>query len=113
MAFPRIEIYARARPLTGDEDVVVSQGGVLRKASTNQIKTFVGTSGGSVVANDLGLVRWDGAVDPSVGYGTLVAINGLNGVLIPADKLLISGALGCLGVYELDSTSTPCIRSSA
>jgi hypothetical protein len=46
MAFPRIEIYARARPLTGDEDVVVSQGGVLRKASTDQIKTFVGTSGG-------------------------------------------------------------------
>jgi hypothetical protein len=46
MAFPRIEIYARARPLTGDEDMVVSQGGVLRKASTNQIKTFVGTSGG-------------------------------------------------------------------
>jgi hypothetical protein len=46
MAFPRIEIYARARPLTGDEDMVVSQGGVLRKASTDQIKTFVGTGGG-------------------------------------------------------------------
>ena len=46
MAFPRIEIYPRARPLTGDEDVVVSQGGVLRKASTDQIKTFVGPGGG-------------------------------------------------------------------
>ena len=46
MAFPRIEIYPRARPLTGDEDVVVSQGGVLRNASTDQIKTFVGPGGG-------------------------------------------------------------------
>ena len=46
MAFPRIEIYPRARPLTGDEDVVVSQGGVLRKASTDQITTFVGPGGG-------------------------------------------------------------------
>ena len=37
MAFPRIEIYPRARPLEGDEDLVVSQGGVLRKASTQEI----------------------------------------------------------------------------
>ena len=37
MAFPRIEIYARARPLEGDEDLVVSQGGVLRKTSTQEI----------------------------------------------------------------------------
>lgn len=46
MAFPRIEIYPRARPLDGTEDVVVSQGGVLRKASTDQIKTFVDAGGG-------------------------------------------------------------------
>lgn len=46
MAFPRIEIYPRARPLDGTEDMVVSQGGVLRKASTDQIKTFVDASGG-------------------------------------------------------------------
>ena len=38
MAFPRIEIYPRARqPLEGDEDLVVSQGGVLRKTSTQSI----------------------------------------------------------------------------
>jgi hypothetical protein len=42
MAFPRIEIYPRARPLTGDEDFVVSQGGVLRKTSTDSISTFTG-----------------------------------------------------------------------
>jgi len=37
MAFPRIEIYARAHPLTGEEDFVVSQGGVLRKTSTASV----------------------------------------------------------------------------
>lgn len=37
MAFPRIEIYPRSRPLVGDEDLVVSQGGVLRKTSTQEI----------------------------------------------------------------------------
>lgn len=37
MAFPRIEIYPRSRLLEGDEDLVISQGGVLRKTSTQEI----------------------------------------------------------------------------
>lgn len=38
MAFPRIEIYPRAhQPLVGDEDMVVSQGGVLRKTDAQSI----------------------------------------------------------------------------
>lgn len=38
MAFPRIEIYSRAhQPLSGDEDMVVSQGGVLRKTNAQSI----------------------------------------------------------------------------
>jgi hypothetical protein len=38
MAFPRIEIYSRAhQPLSGDEDMVVSQGGVLRKTDAQSI----------------------------------------------------------------------------
>jgi hypothetical protein len=37
MAFPRIEIYPRAHPLTGEEDFVISQGGVLRKTSTASV----------------------------------------------------------------------------
>jgi hypothetical protein len=42
MAFPRIEIYPRAnQPLTGDEDFVVSQGGVLRKTSTASVAALV------------------------------------------------------------------------
>jgi hypothetical protein len=46
------------------------------------------------------------------GYGLLVAIDGASGDLVLADKSLISGALGCLGVYELSTDGTPCIRSS-
>lgn len=42
MAYPRIEIYPRAKPLTGDEDFLVSQGGVVRKTSTDSISTFTG-----------------------------------------------------------------------
>lgn len=38
MAFPRIEIFPRAKePLTGDEDLLVSQDGVTRKTSTQSI----------------------------------------------------------------------------
>lgn len=42
MAYPRIEIYPRAKPLTGDEDFLVSQGGVVRKTSTDSISSFTG-----------------------------------------------------------------------
>jgi len=38
MAFPRIEIYPRAhQPLVGDEDMVISQGGVLRKTNAQSV----------------------------------------------------------------------------
>lgn len=75
MAFPRIEIYPRARPLRGDEDMVVSQGGVLRKASTDQIKTFVSTGGGG---GD-GTTTFGGtpsalAIGTAVGIGPLGAL---------------------------------------
>ena len=47
MAFPRIEIYPRARqPLSGDEDLVVSQGNVLRKTSTQSIADLASTISG-------------------------------------------------------------------
>ena len=75
MAFPRIEIYPRARPLTGDEDLVVSQGGVLRKASTDQIKTFVGTGGGGD-----GTTTFNGTAS-ALAVGTAVGI-GPSGALI-------------------------------
>ena len=47
MAFPRIEIYPRAHePLSGQEDLVVSQGGVLRKTSTESIAALATGGGG-------------------------------------------------------------------
>ncbi len=76
MAFPRIEIYPRARPLTGDEDMVVSQGGVLRKASTDQIKTFVNTGGGG---GD-GTTTFNGTAS-ALAVGTAVGI-GPSGALV-------------------------------
>jgi hypothetical protein len=37
MAYPKLEIYPRAGPLTGSEDVLISQGRVNRKVSTQAI----------------------------------------------------------------------------
>ena len=87
MAFPRIEIYPRARPLTGDEDVVVSQGGVLRKASTDQIKTFVGTGGGGDGTTTFGGTPSALAVGTPVGIGAsggLVACRASDGMSMPS-----------------------------
>lgn len=77
MAFPRIEIYPRARPLDGTEDVVVSQGGVLRKASTDQIKTFVDAGGGG--GGD-GTTTFGGTAS-ALAVGTAVGI-GPSGALV-------------------------------
>ena len=74
MAFPRIEIYARARALTGDEDVVVSQGGVLRKASTGAIAALAGGGGGD------GTTTFGGTAS-ALAVGTPVGI-GPSGALI-------------------------------
>jgi len=74
MAFPRIEIYARARALTGDEDLVVSQGGVLRKASTGAIAALAGGGGGD------GTTTFDGTAS-ALAVGTPVGI-GLSGALV-------------------------------
>ena len=87
MAFPRIEIYPRARPLTGDEDVVVSQGGVLRKASTDQIKTFVGTGDGGDGTTTFGGTPSALAVGTPVGIGAsggLVACRASDGMSMPS-----------------------------
>lgn len=74
MAFPRIEIYARARALTGDEDLVVSQGGVLRKASTGAIAALAGGGGGD------GTTTFGGTAS-TLAVGTPVGI-GPSGALV-------------------------------
>ena len=83
MAFPRIEIYARARALTGDEDVVVSQGGVLRKASTGAIAALAGGGGGGDGTTTFGGTASALAVGTPVGIGpsgALVACKASDGM---------------------------------
>jgi len=76
MAFPRIEIYPRAQqPLSGDEDLVVSQGGVLRKTSTDSIAALAGGGGGGD-----GTTTFGGTAS-TLGVGTAVGI-GPSGALI-------------------------------
>jgi hypothetical protein len=87
MAFPRIEIYPRARePLSGDEDLVVSQGGVLRKTNTNSIAALASGGGGD------GTTTFGGtpstlAVGTPVGIGAsggLVACRASDGMSMPS-----------------------------
>jgi len=87
MAFPRIEIYARARALTGDEDVVVSQGGVLRKASTGAIAALAGGGGGGDGTTTFGGTASGLAVGTPVGIGpsgALVACKASDGMSMPS-----------------------------
>ena len=76
MAFPRIEIYPRAQqPLSGEEDLVVSQGGVLRKTSTDSIAALAGGGGGGD-----GTTTFGGTAS-TLGVGTAVGI-GPSGALV-------------------------------
>jgi hypothetical protein len=87
MAFPRIEIYARARALTGDEDLVVSQGGVLRKASTGDIAALAGGGGGGDGTTTFGGTASALAVGTPVGIGpsgALVECKASNGMSMPS-----------------------------
>ena len=87
MAFPRIEIYARARPLTGDEDLVVSQGGVLRKASTGAIAALAGGGGGGDGTTTFGGTASALAVGTPVGIGpsgALVECKASDGMSMPS-----------------------------
>ena len=87
MAFPRIEIYARARALTGDEDLVVSQGGVLRKASTGAIAALAGGGGGGDGTTTFGGTASALAVGTPVGIGpsgALVECKASDGMSMPS-----------------------------
>lgn len=133
MAFPRIEIYPRARqPLEGDEDLVVSQGGVLRKTSTQSIADLAGGGGGD------GTTTFGGtasalAVGTPVGIGpsgTLVACKAEDGLSMPyfvgflldpaTNKVQTSSLFTTTGLtagssYYIDSTGgiTPTVPTSA
>jgi len=88
MAFPRIEIYARARALTGDEDLVVSQGGVLRKASTQAIADLAAAGSG--------------------GSGTVPVWGDVSG-FVNGDCLAVGSAGTLVKASNNDATRMPCI----
>jgi hypothetical protein len=93
MAFPRIEIYPRASPLTGDEDFVVSQGGVLRKTSTASV----------VELTNVGVTQFPGTPEV-IAPKTAVAI-GSSGALIAADAAHPTYALPFVGFFIGNSTN--------
>lgn len=93
MAFPRIEIYPRAAPLTGEEDFVVSQGGVLRKTSTASV----------VDLTNVGVTQFLG-VPAVITPKTPVAIGPL-GTLIPARADDPTNALPFVGFFIGNSTN--------
>jgi hypothetical protein len=103
MAFPRIEIYPRARPLTGDEDMVVSQGGVLRKASVDQIADYIGTSGGG---SGTGTIPVWGDVS-GLSTGDCVAV-GSAGMLVKASNN-DAAKMPCIGVFKAASGLDPAV----
>jgi len=102
MAFPRIEIYARARALTGDEDLVVSQGGVLRKASTQAIADLAGGSSSS----GTGTVPVWGDVS-GLSTGNCVAV-GSAGTLVKASNS-DAAKMPCIGVFKAASGLDPAV----
>jgi hypothetical protein len=102
MAFPRIEIYPRARePLDGNEDLVVSQGGVLRKTSTQSIADLAATtSGGSGT-----IPAWGSTVGLSTG--DCVAV-GSAGTLVKASNT-DAAKMPCIGVFKAAAGLEPAV----
>lgn len=89
MAFPRIEIYPRAhQPLSGEEDIVVSQGGVLRKTNTQSIA--------------------DLAAAVSGGSGTVPAWGDVSG-FVNGDCLAVGSAGTLVKASNNDATRMPCV----
>lgn len=88
MAFPRIEIYPRAQqPLSGEEDLVVSQGGVLRKTSTDSIAALAGGGGGGDGTTTFGGTASTLAVGTAVGIGpsgALIECKASDGASMPS-----------------------------
>jgi len=88
MAFPRIEIYPRAhQPLSGDEDLVVSQGGVLRKTSTDSIAALATGGGGGDGTTTFGGAASALPAGTSVGIGpsgALIECKASDGMSMPS-----------------------------
>lgn len=68
-----------------------------------------GGGGGGVVAGDLGLALWTGAVDGAVVPGDLVAVEVGTGILVRADRSN-GNRMPAVGTYALDSALSPAYR---
>lgn len=105
MAFPRIEIYPRAKePLVGDEDLVVSQGGVLRKTSTQSIADLA-TGGGGGGSGTGTVPVWGSVVGLSTG--DCVAV-GSAGTLVKASNNDVA-RMPCIGVFKAAAGLDPAV----
>lgn len=106
MAYPKLEIYPRANALTGTEDVLISQGRVNKKVSTQAIADLAASTGtlGS------GTVPTWGPVNTFVD-GDLLAIDA-TGTLVKASNASAS-TMPCIGIFEEAVGETPAaIRTS-
>jgi hypothetical protein len=70
-----------------------------------------GGGGGSVVPSDLGLVKWTGDIDSAVAAGYLVGVDPSTGALVLANPGPVD-PVACIGVYAVDSSANPCVRTS-
>ena len=92
MAYPKLEIYPRANALTGTEDVLISQGRVNKKVSTQAIADLAAPTG----SIGSGTVPVWGDVSAFVN-GDLLAID--NGVLVKASNN-DPAQMPCVGIFE-------------
>lgn len=101
-AFPRIEIYPRAKPLQGDEDLIVSQDGVTRKTSTQEIADLA--PGGSGAGT--GTVPVWGSIS-GLADGDCVAV-GASGALVKASNS-DAAKMPCIGVFKAAAGLNPAV----
>ena len=92
MAYPKLEIYPRAKALDGTEDVLISQGKINKKVSTQAIADLASSAGGAVSSFVTGDLL---AVSPS---GTLVVADAGDAAKMP-----------CVGVFIAASGGDPAV----
>lgn len=92
MSYPKLEIYPRAKTLTGTEDVLISQGGVNKKTSSQSIADLAA----SAAAAGSGTVGTWGTVT-AFADGDLLAVS-------PSGTLIVADAgdpakMPCIGIF--------------
>lgn len=102
MSYPKLEIYPRAKALTGTEDVLISQGGVNKKTSSQSIADLAASAGGA----GNGTVGVWGDVSAFI-TGDLLAVKS-DGTLVKADAS-DSTKMPCIGVFIAASGGDPAV----